>query len=60
MALLINSFQKDAARKRMKAEEAERLRLEREKESRSYDNVFANAKMKTNKDMAEDSDDDFM
>jgi hypothetical protein len=44
----------------MKEEEEERKRIEREKEARSYDRVFADAKMKTNKEMAEGSDDDFI
>lgn len=44
----------------MKEQELERQRQEREKEAKSYDRVFATAKMKTNKDMAEGSDDDFM
>ncbi|KAI6190903.1 Coiled-coil domain-containing protein 25 [Aphelenchoides bicaudatus] len=56
----VRAKEKEAARKRIKAEEAERIRQEREKESKSYDRVFSSAKMKTNKDMAEGSDDDFM
>jgi hypothetical protein len=57
---LSDKFKKEAARKRMKAEETERAQREREKEARSYDKVFSKAKIKTNKDMAEGSDDDFM
>jgi hypothetical protein len=56
----IRTKEREAARKRIKAEEAERLRIEREKDEKSYDRVFATANMKTNKDMAEGSDDDFM
>lgn len=53
-------FQKEVARRYMKEEEAKRLQQEQEKEARSYDRVFKSAKMKTNKEMAEGSDDDFM
>jgi hypothetical protein len=44
----------------MKEQEAERQRIEQEKEARSYDRVFVGAKMKTNREIAEGSDDDFM
>lgn len=53
--------------KQRRQEKEEQLRLEREKKERqelakqkSYDTVFANAAMKTNKDPVEDLEDDFM
>ncbi|KAI6181880.1 CCDC25 protein [Aphelenchoides besseyi] len=56
----VRAKEKEEARKRIREQELERQQKEREKEERSYERVFTGAKMKTNKDAAGDSDDDFM
>ncbi|KAI6197627.1 hypothetical protein M3Y94_01247400 [Aphelenchoides besseyi] len=56
----VRAIEKEEARKRIREQEQERQQKEREKEERSYERVFTGAKMRTNKDAAGDSDDDFM